>query len=659
MPRARAVTVDEYSYLSHKALVGHPDQDPGVGAPTWCPPSERRRIRAQLARAAYLGGVARDLLPADVTDKARDAHREYGDPATFVRRIVAAVLGDDWTWIVDGADEDLPDEPDLPPEPEDADEVEDEDEGPGAALRRRIAETRRARWLAEAEEIVDQWEADWAAQPMLQTRQAEYRAWADRANIALTIHAAERYTVGIGQSAIILWHQDGDWPRPEVIPPEAVFPVRDEHDDGKFPRKYHFAWEYDHDRRDTTGAVVTERRLRRITFELVDIASIRSADGQWVDADGQPTDGVMLRGDEQLVLDDGTAHIVRTYPWDRPDPDGDTTPALTETAGDREPSRTVCLYSDGTWPLEDLGHDVYALDESKATWRPYGDGLAYRADYGIDFLPLLDTTGESIIDVIAQVLDDLAGADTAVASASRYLAHPTVALEGAGLPEGQAPVMMPGRILTGKLTPLDLSQGLPVLMDNRESLRDRATSNVGIPADLLGRVVDDGGPESGISRLIRWAPFAQLVGELRMNRKYDLFAKMAQRMAQVQGRMVDGAWVPVLPPGSTPAIRLAWGSFLPMDRSQALKDAAEGVRAHVMSLQSAVAWLVAAGFPIDDARAEVERIRADDTESAVQVADATGSERLAADRLGLVLDDAGPPPVIDLPPAPGASGGSA
>ncbi len=636
--------------MSHKALVGDPDDDPGVGAPTWCPPSESRRVRAYLARAAYLGGNARLLLPPTTSDKAIANRREYGDPAYIVDRIVAAVLGDGATWTVDGADEDIPDEPDLPPTPTEPGED-------ATDLERRIFDVRLARWEAQAEEAFAAWVDAWATQPALRQRQDELRAWVTRAGIDAVVHETEHDTAGLGDSVVVLWHQAGDWPRPEIIPPEAYFPVRGEHDDGAFPSKVHLAWEFTLDVVD--GGVWVERRfLRRVTFELAELAELRSVpvDGTfraWAGADGMPADAPTLRPDEAVEVDlDRGAFVTRAYPWDRPAEDeaGEAVD-LTETAEDREPSRIVCLYSDGTWALDDVTTRLDDLDEAAAVWRPYGEGLAYRADYGIDFLPVLHTPntptgkehwGRSVIDLVVQVLDDLAGADTAAASASRYLKDPTVALEGAELPEGQAPIMVPGHILTGKLTPLDLSLGLEKLMDYRESLRDRAATNVSLPADLLGRT-EDGGPESGFSRLIRWTPFAQTVGSLRMVRKWHLFAKMAQRMAQVQG---------VLPAGPTPAVRLAWGSFLPTDKGETLRMVAEGLDAHAISPQVATTLLVAAGFPIDDARAELDRIKAANTAAAREAADATGSERVAAEWLGVELDDAGPAPVLDLPPVP-------
>jgi hypothetical protein len=48
----------------------------------------------------------------------------------------------------------------------------------------------------------------------------------------------------------------------------------------------------------------------------------------------------------------------------------------------------------------------------------------------------------------------------------------------------------------------------------------------------------------------------------------------------------------------------------------------------------------------------VQQIEADDVEGAKIVADATGSEQAAADRLGITLPEKPKPPEITLPPPP-------
>ncbi|GAA3230408.1 hypothetical protein GCM10020256_44160 [Streptomyces thermocoprophilus] len=61
---------------------------------------------------------------------------------------------------------------------------------------------------------------------------------------------------------------------------------------------------------------------------------------------------------------------------------------------------------------------------------------------------------------------------------------------------------------------------------------------------------------------------------------------------------------------------IAFGAYLPTDLSAALELVARGVRAGVLSLETGVRLLVDAGFPIEDAALEVERIRASAAPSA-------------------------------------------
>ena len=638
----RSIVVDPLSPLSHKAAVGQPDDTATpVGVPSWCPPGERRRLAGYTTRAAYIGNVARLLLPTDVPDDERDAHTEYGDAALLRDRIVAAVLGDDWTVTVDGADDDLGDTPDLPDPPEEPGDDADD-------LTRRVYAAAKARWQARAEAEADRWVEAVTAQPALQQRQDDLHAWVDAEGVRAHVHEVEQDTAGLGDGVTVLWHQTGGWPRVQIMDPACFFPVEDDADDGRFPRKVHFAWEYTAETPDGRGGFTAEQRVRRLTFELVEVVTLRTvADrrGQvsWADADGQPADAPTLPALER-VLPDG--RVTRLLPW-QVDEDG-------RVLDGEQPSTLTCLLSDGTWPLDGLGSDARALDESKATWS------AYREDLGIDFLPVVHQTntptgkhrwGAGVFDTVAQVLDDVAGADTAAASASRYIRDPTVFAPGVEATD----TMMPGRLIggpeNGKMTVLDLSRGLEKLLAYGGSLAERLWVNAGVPAEILGRA--DAAEVSGVALALRLAPFAQLVGAMRMVRepKWALVWRMAQRMAQVQQ---------ALPMGPTPTARIRFGSFLPTDRKATAETVATLLGAGAMSPLTAVQTLVGAGFPVSDASTEVERIRAADTAGAKAIADATASEQLAAEWLGLTLPDrqgADTVGVVTLPPDGGGAAG--
>lgn len=655
MAESRTFTLTPYSSLAHKALMRGQRGHLPV-APTWLPESEQLRIDAYYLRQAYLSNAARNLL-VDVDEPDRLDHREYGDADLIVGRFVSAVLGDGWRVQIVGADQDLPDVPDLPAHPGDAptgDNVTDID--------RRIYQLRLDRWTADANAGVDVWADALEARPGLQARQAEIDAWVDTEGVRALVDEVEHDIAGLGDGVVVLWPQRGDWPRLEVMDPAAYFPVTSDFDDGRYPRKIHLCWEYDITEPLPSGGVRTTTRLRRITFELVDLLETRIVDDgaggvAWMGADGEPADRPVLYGNETIGAD---RLIRRLYPWDQGDGDG--------PAEGRQPSRDVCIYSDGTWATDDIGHDMDALDPSKAVW------TAWRVDLGVDFIPVVhlpNTTtgkhpfGRSVIDPVVQVLDDLADSDTSAMSASRFLREPIIHAPGITATDLVRPGMLLGGPDGSRMDVLDLSAGLAQLRAQRDDLLDRTTVNARIPAEILGRA--DATDLSGIALALRFAPFAQVIGSMRMVRdpKWSLVWKMAQRMAQVQRRPSPtgepGRGDPVLPPGPTPSARMGWGSFLPTDQSATIDMVAAALGAHVMSLQTAVAMLVAAGVPVDDARAEVDRIVAEDIESANVLADALagapGLVELIAERLGIDLPDApspqsAPQPVITLPGVP-------
>lgn len=97
---------------------------------------------------------------------------------------------------------------------------------------------------------------------------------------------------------------------------------------------------------------------------------------------------------------------------------------------------------------------------------------------------------------------------------------------------------------------------------------------------------------------------------------------------------------------------MIFGNFLPTNLAETVELVGAALQAHAISTHTGVLMLVAAGLPIEDAQAEVDRIHAEATAAAKDIADATGSEQLAADWLGLDLPSANTataPPKVDLP----------
>ena len=628
------IVIDQFSPLSHKEWMGQPDDPRGSAlARTWVPAAERRRLTAYLIRAAFAGNVGRLVLPSSVTDDDRREHREYGDVATFIDRVASAVLGDGWEIVVDGADEDLAEGPRLPEQPKAP--ADDKD-----VLAKRIYDGRLKAWTAQAEAAVAEWEARLDTQPGAQARQDALREWADRVSFAAVMHEAEHEAGKLGDTVIVLWPRAGDWPLPEVWDPGAYFPVLTDLDRGAFPGELHLCYEFEETGDDGT----VQRFLRRLTWQITDLTmeSIvvgRRGEIAWRGPDGEP-----LPEGETPALPasdsfDDQGRIRRHLPWH----------------ADGEYTYETCVYSEGIWSMDDVGDKFDALDDDKARW------LSWRHDLGFDFINVIHRPntpagsahyGDATLDHVWQLIDDLAVLDTRTMDASQFLAGPAIGVSGANV-DGMvlAPKRAYGLGEKGRMDVLDLSAGTEQLYTGVDRLRDRLQQNTSLPGELVGRPDDTS--KSGIHAQLKQTPFAQLIKSMRLPRapKDQILLRMAQRMAQV-AVLADGQ-TPVLEPGPTPVARIAYGSFLPSDLAGVIADVTGLVGAKLLSAETAIARLVAAGMPIDDAAEEIARIQARDFEGAAALGDAVNSDQAAAEYLGIDLPAAGPGPA-PTPTLPGA-----
>lgn len=578
--------IDQWSPLSHKApFTGRGGQ---VGPPSWVPAEDRRRLTAYLVLASYLSNVARRWL--DTADQA--GHREYGDPAMLVDRIVAGVLGDRVRLDVPAPD--VPDEPRIPPRP-------DPLPADPTPLDQRIHTGLLARWETAADQALTAWEQAWLESRATAETRAELSRvltqwWTDEL-MPLKLDEMEHDTCGLGDGVMTLtWSAGKRRPIVRVYDPGFYFPVLSDRDDG-FPRKVHIAWEHGDG---------TARRLRRLTWELVEC---------------EP----------------------RAYPWHAP---GDPL------------STTTCVFSDGEWSLSQLvGVAVPDLSDTAAVWAIDEQGReARQLDLGIDYIPVVhapNTTrtklhfGESVLSSIAQLCDDIASSDTDTANAADLAAGPVLAASGTRV-TGDMLRVYPGMVIdlgeNGRMDVLDMAEHLGRLAERNMALLDRLSVNGRVPAEVMGRV-DSSAAKSGVHLMLSFGPFTQLVEALRLTRapKHGLLTKFATRMFQAGG---------VLPAGAMPEARIVLGSYLPSDLAAAVEHVTKLLAAKAISRATAVAYLVTAGFPVADAEGEVARIVADDTAGAKDAADATGSEQVAADRLGVTLPEPPAPPAVDLPVPP-------
>jgi hypothetical protein len=606
---ARALVLDHVSALNFKRVVEQPH---GL-APSWVPPADLRRLAAYKVRAAYIENNARHYLPDSVGEAERTSHREYGDPRLLVNRAVAGVLGDSVEIVVEGADEELPDVPELPDEPEDPGEA-------ASRLERTSYDAQRRVWEQRATETIEEWEQAWAERPALQAHQEWMRKWAGDELLRQRLWEGEQKAVGIADAVYELGlDREVGRPKIRVHDPGFYFPVLDDEAERRgFPTRVHLAWEVDLDDDGTADHV------RRITYELGPIAGQTGEDGS-----------VSLRDGDSLT----EGRITRRYPW-APDED----------------SAITCYVTDATWPFDALGErrvDDFAPD--RATYARDSQGQELRQlDLGIDFLPVIHVPntpegqehfGRSILDAVLQLFDDISDSDSDLQSAAGLAGTPMIGVSGADM--GAQISVSPGTALKlgekGSLTTVDMSHNVEVLRDVIDDLLERLFTNVQVPGALLGRLSESEG-RSGVWLRLRFSPFAQLIGLLRLVRepKYALLLKFAARLAQAGGYLEKGV---------LPAARLAFGPFLPEDQAGVVEMVVKLLAAKAISVGLALRLLDAAGVEVGSIEDELRAIQHTDFEGAGHLLDALGSDEVVADYLGREAPDnpEAPPVEIEVP----------
>ncbi|MEW2300018.1 hypothetical protein AB0958_08555 [Streptomyces sp. NPDC006655] len=421
--------------------------------------------------------------------------------------------------------------------------------------------------LGETQQIVVDGAED---DPVAQDREALLRDWAKAEHLRMRMQHAERTAVLLGDTVYLLaWSRAKGRPVLKTFDPGFYFPVVPDGalDADAYPERVHLAWEVPAD--PSTGRKGT---LRRVTYEL------------------EPIEGGGRR----------------TYPWSS------------------RPSATTCFLTDAEWDLDQVDRtgDIDALSPASARFRTNADGeVLKRLDLQLDFIPIVHVPntvngpehyGQSSLVSVAQLLDDLAAADTDSQRASATTGSPIIGLSGARLPVDRRtgnplPVEVePGMVWplgdNGQLSTVDTSAQLAELRAYVEALRDRLSVVTRLPASVLGMVSPSEVP-SGYALQLSFGPLDAMVRSMRLAReaKYPLLLKMVQRLYQLGG---------LLPPGDNAQATIAFGAYLPADLSAALDLVVRGVQGGVLTLETGVRLLVEAGFPIEDAALEVERIRA-------------------------------------------------
>ena len=424
--------------------------------------------------------------------------------------------------------------------------------------------------------------------------------WAKKELLAAHIQEVEHDAVGLGDGIYVAsWSATKNRPRIQTFDPGMYFPVLwvENAADQDYPRTVHIAWE-----EETNDP--RKYRVRRISWRM---GLIQPETG--IDADGQPV---------YLVNDDGTPRI---RPGDAVDNEGFITRQLPWRD---EPTRETCYMTDATWILERLNADIEDFSGATAIYNIDEEGRVIRdLDLGFDFIPLIHLPntvakrthyGRSSLSVVLQILDDLMGVDTDLQAASATTGTPPIALKNATLEteNGKLRTYGPGTVFEtgdGGMDILDTSRSLDALLKYATSLLERLSTNSRVPQSVLGRVRPSEVP-SGIALALSFGPLESMVRKMRQSReeKYPLLLTFVMRLAQLGGLITDGEILPA---------RVEFGSYLPSDKQTTVQNVTLLLQNKAISLQTAIQMLIEAGFPIDDAGAELERIR-EEAEEAMQ-----------------------------------------
>ncbi|MGW2739113.1 hypothetical protein ACWC4D_33550 [Streptomyces sp. NPDC001288] len=607
----REVVIHAWSWLNYKPVYSgtHHADTPGMpnrrafpeANAMWVPEEDQKRLAAYKLLAAYDQNQAFELAEVAGDIHAREK-REFGDPSMFIETVMSHVLGREQTITVHGA------------------ETDSEQPTPEEAMAARI--------------------------------QDKLRDWAEDEQLAMRIQQCERKSVSLGDGVYRLaWDPGRMRPTLRVHDPGFYFPVLPEDGDaGDYPTRVHFAWELPADPRRGTKA-----RLRRITYEL---DWIRPATASGVDTKGRavraPLPGPEPDPDQPDVevpppLTAGdlfypeTGAIARQYPWN------DT------------PSYVTCYLTDATWILEDIKGtpDVDSLPLDGAVFATRGDGeVLDHLDLLIDFVPVVHVPntvppaeehwGQSSLAKVLQVFDELASSDTDSAKASATTGSPMIGLWGKAAGSSMdVHDVTPGLMVKlgegGGMVALDTSKNLAELRNHIGDLADRAAKIARLPAVALG-TLDPSQAPSGYAMDVSLGPLDSLIASMRLARdhKYALMMKFVQRL-YVAGQHPDWATITPMP------AKVAFGSYKPTDKQGVLTLVTEGVDGGVLSLETGLKMLIEAGFPIDNASEEIDRIQSRQFDKARMLADATGDTTLVGNFLGVdVTPDPAPEP--QLPP---------
>jgi hypothetical protein len=579
--------IDRYSGFDHRVAEATDSGQALAQPPSWVRnPEDRRRIVAYRIAGAAMECVVRLFYERE--DPTSDYYqlREHGHAAAFVERKVNAIIGDDPSIRIPGADVDLPPEPPIRDKPEEPAEGADE-------IQQLAHQAALEVWRGESLRKIAEWTANAETHQAKVERQHWFNEeWADGAQWWQQVYLSETEHVTPLGDGVKVWSIDEKLrPRVDVYHPGHFHRPDDPDWDGDFPRRVHIAWPF---RRPASTPGLWETWLRRITWELFPV--------------GQP--------------------------W--------------QPVYQAEPATMRCFYSDGSWRIgvgadsRMADADVDELPHDLATWRvmphpfePATQVEAFRVPLPTDFIPVTHTRntmdpkwGRSDLARSMGLLDDVIAADTAIALVTNLCGEPPIALED-GTVDNTEIEFGPANAITGKARKLGFADELRALVEAAGHLERQMIKVTSMSSELAGKENTD---QSGRAIGLKMSPLRQAVlrGRGARNPSYKLDLKFVQRLALI-------ARTPGFPAGPVLPADMKWGTFIPEDLTETVQRIIQLRDRGLLTDSDSYDLLIAAGMLIKDPVASLKLLQGLDVDTAAALAEIIGHGPAAA-YLGRELD---------------------
>lgn len=228
------LTLDYLSHFDYRCVNGRLSGFDWI-APSWVDKTDARRLQSYVLLEAYTSNTSRVFKERVEGESeaqyqaAVQGHREYGDAHSFIRAVLASVLGEDQTIAVD-----------------DAANYDAADDSPEQEAYRKAA-----------------------------LKQEQLAEWADNADFVNKLVLAEQSATKFGSGVYGLgWDTERNDVVLQVHDPGTYFPVLDDLRPDRYPNKVHIAWQLTPSAAAARG-FSDKDVIHRITYELRKLDELR------------------------------------------------------------------------------------------------------------------------------------------------------------------------------------------------------------------------------------------------------------------------------------------------------------------------------------------------------------------------------------------------